>query len=372
MKASEMRERFRKGKEDLVRAQEEGMNIPDRQSYGSVYDRDKFPEGFQMWRCEPGKHIIDVVPFFAGPDHPRVIRGEIKEGSSAVNVYVWVYKNVGPMNLQIVAPFKNYSQADPIAEYISSMRGKMTKSEYSEIAPKDRLIFLIYCRDSVEEMEKGIQGWDISPFFIKKNLESLQYDKNTGEIIPYTCLEKGMSIYFEMSSGMFTDEKTGDKRKRVDYFGWELIKRKTGIPDNVVEQIFPLDSIIKMRPTYEEIKEAKWPTGGGQSVPDEAHTSSEGADDIPEERFMKKETKKEVTGAFVKKEAAQSDDNEDVCDYGHVFGVSTNKEDECTDCVKYARCDEENDQRLEKAKSAEVKTKEPVNAKPRPKLGRRK
>ena len=88
---------------------------------GSIFKPDA---NLPMWKCTEGKHYIDVVPYIAGPNHPRV-----KEGKVAHNLDIWVHYQIGPNNLPFVCLAKNYNQPCPICDYRKELEGSEQADE---------------------------------------------------------------------------------------------------------------------------------------------------------------------------------------------------------------------------------------------------
>ena len=330
---SNFRKRVKKQKEQLMKRTKEQHDSKDDQggSFGTVFIKEKIPEGVQYWRPGKDDHIIDIIPFIAGKNHPNVPAGEL-----AYVVDMWVHRNVGGMNDQYICPAKNFKRPCPICEYISKER--LPKVEWDKHRAYRRTAYLVWIRDEGDEEAKGIQIFEVSHFFFEKEIDDRAKKKRGGGYVVFSDPDDGMSISFTVkSSGSYIDSG-GTKRESVEFAGHQFEPRDTPIPDKILDLSFCLDDAIRTRPDYEEMSKA---FHGGGVEKDES-----GEDDLPEDDLPEDEP--EVDEPEVdepkkeKKKAAKSKDS-DGCPHGHTFGEDIDKEAECEECANWDNCSDEAD-----------------------------
>lgn len=241
--------------------------------YQSIILKDKLPEGVGIWRCGEGEHLIDIIPFECGPDMPLDATGKsvAEEGELWHMLDIWVHQNIGALQTPFVCPYENFGEPCPICAFMKENR--LPKEVWSKIRAKHRNVYLIWCHDDIKEEKKGIQIWEVADFFMGEKIEDIATLPRGGGYIEYFDYDDGKTIVFS---------KKG-KRDNVQFTGHKFIDRDGPIPERILDQTFPLDSVIKMRPSYEEIE--KEFRGMNLSVEEENDNlppfDSEKEDDVP-------------------------------------------------------------------------------------------
>ena len=73
-----IKDKFRNQKADLMKRHQEQVDNKDSgSSFATIFDNEKIPKGREFWKCGKGEHLIDIIPFFSGSQHPRVKEGEL-------------------------------------------------------------------------------------------------------------------------------------------------------------------------------------------------------------------------------------------------------------------------------------------------------
>jgi len=316
------RDKTKKMREDLQRRTQESIDRgEDMPEYGTIFIKDKIPAGVGFWKPEFGDHLIDIIPFVAGTQHPRVPQGRM-----GFNVDVWIHQNIGAQYDQFVCPQRMFKQPDPICNY---MRGKrLPEKEWKSLAPKRRCVYLVWVHDTPEEEEKGIQIWEVAWWNFEKHVDEIAKNPKGGAPVPFSDYDQGKSIAFSIKkSGTFTDA-SGKERDSMDFVGHRFVDRDEPIPDEILDQSFSLDEVITIHPAYEAMEEA-FPVEGSQPANNETAPETHSAPaDNDNDSQPEREEEKEVE--------APSADFE--CPGGGTPGLDIEKLPECAKCKYYDPC----------------------------------
>lgn len=315
---SSFRDRMKKKRKALrsrhnesVKRRDEG----DKTSWSSIFNKEEIEKREVIfWRPKKGEHIIDVIPFEAGLNHPDLDKGEI-----GYVVEIEIYRNIGPLNKDFVSPAKVWGEIDPISEFIEEQGGYIEdKKVWNKIRTWDRTIYFIWDHSSVEEEEKGIQVWDVSSFFFAEKVDDQAKIPKGGGSIVWSDWETGKSICFDIKASGTYDRPDGSKGESIEYSGHKFLDRDEVIPDHILDSTFPLDDLIIMRPTYKDIAE-------------HLHGKKSEKEDIQEEV-------QEDTPEDVKEDIKKEKESKEECPAGGDFGIDTLDYPECDECPIYDDC----------------------------------
>uniref|UniRef100_A0A6M3L450 Uncharacterized protein n=1 Tax=viral metagenome TaxID=1070528 RepID=A0A6M3L450_9ZZZZ len=222
-----------------------------------------------FWKCGEGEHIIDILPFRAGKNHPIT-----EDGKYTYLLDIWVHRNIGPNEDNVVCPARNYKKPCPICEYLVDVSKKSDIDEEelnelrSSLRPKRRVVYNILVYDTAEEESKGIQVWEVSHWFMEKRIAPLSKTR-TGEYIPFSDPVDGKSIAFY---------RHGTGAQNTEFGGHRLEDRVTeggksySIGDDLLKKAHILDDLIVIS-TYDELK--KLFHGGSEEEQEEPKVEKE-------------------------------------------------------------------------------------------------
>ena len=321
------RDKTKKMRQDLQRRTQESIDRgEDMPEYGTIFIRDKIPEGMGFWRPDIADHLIDIIPFVAGEQHPRV-----PEGRMAFNIDVWIHQNIGPMYDQFVCPQRMFKQPDPICNY---MRGKrLPEEEWKAIAPKRRTAYLVWVHDTPEEEEKGIQIWEVAFWNFEKNVDEIAKSPKGGAPVPFSDYDDGKSIAFSIKkSGTFKDS-SGKERDSMDFVGHRFVDRDEPVPDTILDQSFSLGECITIHPSFDVMEEA---FTGQKGSPEEKETPAPEAPPASNDDDTPSETSSPSTEETTTSSEVPEADFE--CPGGGTPGLDIEKLLECAKCPHYDPC----------------------------------
>lgn len=334
-----------KAKEEAYDAQkeyEESYKSKDDRGFiiGSVFDLDVIKEmGIEVWRPDIGEHVIDVIPFYAGIQHPVV-----KQGLRTYKVDFWAHQRIGALNEFFVCQSNTWKKPDPICTYMSQNYID-DKNEYKAIKPSRRCAYLVWVHDNEEQQDKGIQIFEVAHFFFEKKVSEIARKPRGGGFIDWTCYDKGKHVYWTIGVTGTYEDASGTKRDSIEYTAFQLIERDTpSIPDRILEQSFALDEVIVMHPEDKIVNMAFYGTEKAPKT-EEKETSDRLQKKTPLERAKEEAAKKEkkdektdedkmelVEGLVCEECGAEVYDTDSgrVCSDGHggIEGIVPQKEDD--------------------------------------------
>lgn len=333
MKKEDLRQQLR----DRTRESHERKD--DTGKFKSYFRQDL--EDISFWKPDKGSHIIDIIPYRAGPNDPHV-----KEGLGQYVLDLWVHTGVGVNEDQYVCLARNYNRECPICEY---QRQMMRQEDYDEglaksLYPKRRTIYNIICYDNDKEQDKGVQVWEVAHFFMEKKLVPLAKDRRTGEPISFSDPWEGKSVSWEMVQSSFKDA-AGNTRPSWDYTAHRFEERDYDL-EGELDNAFCLDELIHV-PTYEEVKKAFM----GEEEEEEDQDEKGGEVGEPEEseggehrgtrhRSASRGGSRSRSSARKEKEATP----EGECPFGYRFGEDVNEQKECNECDRWDECAKKSDE----------------------------
>ncbi len=361
------RDRYKKKKGKIAataeRAEERAAN---NGGSGSIFLKDKIPEGIGFWRPKAGEHLIDILPIpISNNDYPDK---KVQKGDLLIDLQYLIYKYVGPLSEMFISPARNYGLKDPIEEYIQ--QHDLDKSAWNKVRAKQEHIYLVWVHDTPEEEAKGVQIWQVSWWFMFEPLKTVKINPRGGGVIEYWDIDHGKSIWFKIDDTGSYEDDNGKVRKSIKYLGHKVVDREEPIPDKILDQIFPVDTCLNLHPSYEDIYEAFYQKPYSkeeeiikeetteEGITEEEEEEEKGTEEETEEEIKteeeekpKKETKKKPKKKKeVKKKPKKKKDDELVCPHGHTFGVDLDEEefeDDCEECEIWNECYEKQEKLLE-------------------------
>lgn len=314
------RQQYKKQKEDLLKRHNESVADKGGGQFGSIIEKTKIPQSVGFWKCTEGGHVIDFIPFRAGPDMPKLFEGDPKrafqEGAYSWVVDLWIHRNIGVLDHPYVCPTRTNGLPCPICEHLQQNKDTYSEDEYNAIKPKRRTIYLVWCRDNSDEEGKGIQLWDVAHWFMEDKLKVIAERSKGGGSVPYIDPDIGKSVAFT---------RRGAGIGNTNFLGHRFEDREEPIPDKILDQSFPLDSLIKYA-SYEEIYEAFY-----GSAQDGGEVGETGVGPEPPA----------ATEAPFVEEPVAAEIAEDECPVGGAFGVDHNQLEACEEgdgCVNWDNC----------------------------------
>ena len=251
----------------------------DSGKYGKYYSSLPFP----TWKCGEGEHVIDIVPFPAGEHYPtksHMGRGVVDPEKWVYWLDVWVHFNVGAGEEAVVCPAASYNERCPICEDVAQMmkRTPLDEELIRNTKAKRRGGYLIICRDSTAEENKGLQFFEVAHYYFEKHISSQARKPFGGGFVPFSDPDDGKAVYFIKSGTGMGQEWSSHQFLDRDYV----------IPDEIMEKTVPLADFLN-RYSYEELYEMYWGTPYKEGETPQKKAAEGAADYNPSSRAPKTE-----------------------------------------------------------------------------------
>lgn len=226
-----------------------------------------FKKGLELkqWTADDSKngHKFRIIPYRAGQYDPRVELDSITYGLD-----VSAHRNVGPRDAMFVCLEMTFQEPCPICEELlrrrkNSPEGELEKKKYDDILkqlkPTRRIVYNVVVLTNDEEEEKGVRIWHTSHYNMEAQLLKLSKipRMDGGGYILFAHPKRGKAIFFI---------RTG-KEERTKFEGVRFVDDDQVMPE-WLEDAQALDELIHI-PTYDEVREVFYDTGGGGVKVDE-------------------------------------------------------------------------------------------------------
>lgn len=234
-------------------AQHQQMESQVKAAYGrpskSIFDEDA-TQNIPKIKISTGDYYWDIIPYLAGPRHPRVVMGLMDQGTPAYNVEIYVHKNLRQDLLQIICLARTFNLPCPICEYrnLRVQSGQASDDEIKSLYPATNPICGYNIWDRKEE-QAGIKLFEISGFFFEKHLRiKAMMPKQLGRGIvvfqsPLAGEQGGRHITLKAQIG-----------EKWDISAPEFHTRQQPIPDHILASAHILDELLYI-PEYDDVAE---------------------------------------------------------------------------------------------------------------------
>lgn len=355
MKSSERRRLY---KEELAKRTEESYRSKDDSGrFKSIFEPGKMA-GVTRWKPSEDDHSINIIPYFAGKNNPKV-----KEGKSTYFLDLFVHSRVGVNEDSYVCLNRNYGQKCPICEHQAQLRkdGDEDEDYIKSLNPTRRAIYNVEVLDNPKERAKGVQLWEVSHFLFEKELAELAKKKADGGYVYFsdTDTEDGRIVSFR---------KKGEG-KATKFHALSFEEREEPISDELLDAARCLEDMIHI-PTYEEVYAAAFPESTKETVKKKDEEEEE------ERPARRRDAEDEEAPPPSRRRDKDEDEEKDVpdptlaegeCPIGQVFGKEYDEFENCDDCKVRESCKEKyNELRAERPRARkEVKPVEEPKPTPR-------
>ena len=299
----------------------------------SVLDYSKVDGEIEFFSPKEGRNRINIIPYeIKTKNHPLVKKGEMEIGDIDYVMDIWVHKNVGPAEKNVICLKNTFGKPCPICEHASMLRKKGEEDEAKDLKPSRRVIY------NVEDLKEPgkVKVFESSHYLFEKELIDEARDDEEGGFINFADPEEGKEIKFRASK----TSQGGFEFNEYKSFSFE--DREEPLSKKLLAKAISFDEILNV-PTSEEVEKIFF-----------GNTEDDEQEEIEEEAPKKSvETKEEIEPELEtepKKVFKKSDDEEEEkpkkpekksgskCPFGHIFGDDCDNFDDCDDCDQWDKC----------------------------------
>lgn len=310
----------------VQRIQENQQN--EKQNLSKSYFKQSL--NLKLYRLGEGDHIIDIIPYLVGENHPDVLRRRLEVGSPAYTLEVLVHRGIGPTeDKTVICLAEMYGKKCPVCQHRIELKSQgVDYNEWKHLYPKKRNLYNVVGYKDTNEEKKGVQLLDVAFHYLEKyllnlcNVITLPGRTVLDPVIPFADPDEGKLV-------SFTIVPAKSKNDYPSFIGHKFVDRDYVISNELLDKVYTLDDIIHI-PTYEEVYEIYWskPMKKEEEEVIEVKTKET-------EYYDEKEVEKQQQEEIVPFEV---DENSTTCPNGGVFGKDCNHLPKCENCKLWDKC----------------------------------
>ena len=281
-----------------------------------------FPSSIKFFKAKEGRNKINIIPYVVkSKNHPLVKLGDMEIGDWDYVMDIWVHRNIGPADKDIVCLKKNYGRKCPLCDYSAEFADKGKEKE-AKVLKASRRVF--YNVTNERNIEAGLMVFSVSHFLFEKELiEEARSESGDKQALDFADIEEGRVISFRGSMASMPGNR--GKSEFLEFKSFKFEEREVEFDEDIVNDTISFDEIMEVF-TYDEIEIIYL---GGESE---------------EEEDNKKSSKKKYSKK--KKEEPEEEEEEpkkgksQKCPHGFKFGgkKDCDEHDECDNCKVWDNC----------------------------------
>ena len=301
----------------------------------SVLDYSKVDGEIEFFSPKEGRNRINIIPYeIKTKNHPLVKKGEMEVGDIDYVMDIWIHKNVGPAEKNVVCLKNTFGKPCPICEHASMLRKKGEEDEAKNLKPSRRVIY------NVEDLKEPgkVKVFETSHYLFEKELIDEARDDEEGGFVNFADPEEGKEIKFRASK----TSQGGFEYNEYKSFSFE--DREEPISKKLLAKAISFDEILNV-PTTEEVEKIFFGNTdeddeSEEVEPEKPKKTVEKEEEIepelePEAEKISKKMKEESETAEPPKKSSKKSEG---CPFGHVFGDDCDNFDDCDDCECWDKC----------------------------------
>lgn len=307
----------------------------------SVLDYSKIDGEIEFFTPTEGRNRINIIPYeIKSKNHPLVKKGEMEVGDIDYVMDIFVHRNVGPAEKNVICLKSTFGKPCPICEHAAMLRKKGEEDEAKDLKPSRRVIY------NVEDLKDPgkVKIFESSHYLFEKELIDEARDDEEGGFINFADPEEGKEIKFRASK----TSQGGFEFNEYKSFSFE--DREEPISKKLLAKAISFDEILNV-PTSEEVQKIFFGDDEGEEEAVEEEPKKPAK--VEEEEEVEPETpskkmKEEVEEKKTPKKSDEDDEEEapkkpekksgSKCPFGHIFGDDCDNFDDCDDCDQWDKC----------------------------------
>lgn len=311
-----------KKKSSLSKRYQKSYETKNSVSGGSIMQFD----GVEFFAPKVGKNRINIIPYtIKTKNHPLVCKGEFEIGDKDYVMDIFVHRNIGPGQANIVCLKNNFGKPCPICEQAEQFKKEGKEDEAKALSPSRRVFYNI---QDLNEPDK-VKVFETSHYLFEKELIDEARDDEEGGFIDFADPEEGKEIRFKC----FEEQLGNIKYKKFKSFTFE--NREDSISEEILENAISFDEILKV-PTYSEAEkilygnvsdsndeeEEKPKKSDKRKIEDDEENEDDDSDNEEENEEIEDE----------EEEPKKSKESNNKCPFNHKFGKDCDNFDDCDKC----------------------------------------
>jgi hypothetical protein len=201
-------------------------------------------KNLKFFKPKEGKNRINIIPYIVKTKNdPLVSSGDAEIGDQSYMLDLWVHKNVGSTQAEVICPKSNYNKPCPICKQAQEFKDAGKKDEASALWPKRQCYYNVL---DMKNPDDGIQVFNISHFLFEKELiEEARAASDDGDIVDFVDIDDGKMIEFRAA-----EEETvigGKKVTFLKYKSFVFKDRDEALDPDLVESAISFDSLINLK-----------------------------------------------------------------------------------------------------------------------------
>jgi hypothetical protein len=320
-------------KVDLGNTYESSYNTRGGNGGKGACDWSKYSGNIKFYKAKENANKLVIIPYeIKSKVHPLAHAGKRKIGDFAYNLDVWVHRNVGPGEVSVVCPSKNYGKACPLCEAADKAYKENDQDTAKALKASRRVYYNVV---DMADPDEGLEVFDVSHYYFEKELiGSASRKGENGQMVrfadPDNKYGKIIKFYGEKEKvGTFESMKFKD---------FDFVERKIDV-EGFIEKAVSFDELLTLH-SYDEIMMIMNGTdeedNGADSESDESDTN---AKDTPQPTKAE-EDEDAALEARRKAKAASKAEGTNPCPSGYKFGIEWGDHPECKKdtCPVYKQC----------------------------------
>lgn len=204
----------------------------------SVMDWSKVKNGKELkfYKVRDGWNRLDFIPYIIkSPNHPMVKNEGWQVGDPDYVMDLWVHRNVGPGEVDVICPKKMWRKPCPVCELAAELLKSGKEKEAKELKATRRVFYNVIDAKAPEE---GIQIFEVSHYLFERNLSDCARNQEGGQVF-YADLEGGKTVKFRAR-----DSSSGDWTEFTDF---QFLDRETPLKPKLINHAISFDEALILR-----------------------------------------------------------------------------------------------------------------------------
>ena len=293
-------------------------------------------KNLKFFKPKEGKNRINIIPYVVKTKNdPLVSSGDAEIGDQSYMLDLWIHKNVGSTQAEVICPKSNYNKPCPICKQAQEFKDAGKKDEASALWPKRQCYYNVL---DMKNPDDGIQVFNISHFLFEKELiEEARAASDDGDIVDFVDIDDGKMIEFRAA-----EEEMIIGSKKVSFLKYKSFvfkDRDEALDPDLVEQAISFDSLINLK-TPSEIEKILFDEDTNEDEPKKSFNKSP----VKKKPIEDEDEEDEEDDEDDEEEDSDEDNEESDDDTDEEDEEETDDEEEGSDDEDYDDEDDEDDE----------------------------